>query len=221
MIQWVSKGLVLRSRILGMVHQWRDQTRAFPAERQPRQDQDVAAREETRDFTMKRTLKITWTFYIFHSSPCLSVSDRHQSRAPQRSLRYLILYSVGQSIILLCWIFKNIRDLTLNLISFCTCVKHYHTWMERNLNDRHTYYVVIADGSTSECSDISQCIFDVQGCSRIEHIQSMYNKLGPKTHRKSAWLFSIYVHTLTQITPETTWRVHAPSFRMSPHDTPW
>lgn len=204
-----------------MVHKcWRDQTRDFPVERQPRQDQDVAAREETRDFTMKRTLKTTWSFYIFHSSPCLSVSDRHQSRAPQRSLKYLILYTVGQSIILLWCIFRNIPDLTLNLQFLYICeTLWYQAWMERKLNDRQTVKV-IADGSTSECDDISSCIFDVQGCSGIAHIQSMHNKLSPKTHRKSAWLFSVYVHTLTQITPKSTWHVHTLSFHMSPDDTP-
>lgn len=112
---------------------------------------------------------------FFVSSQCV-----RQISVLQKS-KYLILYGVRQSIILLWYIFikKNwphweIRtsyQLLSEKKSHITTRFTKHEW-KRNSN-HHQTFKVIADGNTSESSDISSyaCIFDVQGCSMVVHIQ--------------------------------------------------
>lgn len=110
-------GALLKDTLVWYINCCREQTRKFPAEREPRSDQDVAGRKETRGFSMRRT----WS--------CVSVSDRHTSDMLQRSLKYFTLNAVGQPIISLRCIFMTSHK---HLIGFCT-------WLAPSIMNRKKY----------------------------------------------------------------------------------
>lgn len=196
---------------------WRDQTRELPVERKPRQHQNFSDWKETKDENM---ICETFLLFIF----CLSLWETAIT-VLQRSLKYLILYAVRQSIILLWCIFIKSSDTTQrseHLFSCCIFMKQvtfslHQAWMDRNSNNHRTFKVV-----TDVNMPLNSGEFTAMPVSLMYRDAAGF-KLNPKTRSKSAWLFSLFMHTLSQITGKSTCRAthaHTRRIQITPVDMP-